>query len=491
MPGKIPLRSRILFKGLAFILIPCAVNTLFCIKLFQLQAEAEDFGRQEHTHMAIVRHANSIMTLYGAASGQLATYAQSGEKAALDRGHEYVAKLDKEYEELVPLLRSMPVISDKTLLYRKEGATFLKELEAIGDGRSQGSEDISDTFMRLKQHGLMRFIYNASITSRAVTDLAIAQEAELESTRDKGIIARAQARTALSMLIALNLLMALLCGAYFFFSITRRLSVLMQNAQRLPTLLPLNERVTGGDELEYLDGILHDAAGELRNASEQRRYLMEMVAHDIRSPLMSSQVSLEVLSDERIGDLPPMAKRQVNALHTNIKRVISLTTDLLEVDKLEVGRIEISKESIDIFTVVEESLQGLNELARKKNITLVNECPHQTILADRLRLGQVLTNIVSNAIKFSPENQWIRIIGVVDSYLTVSVIDNGPGIAKKDQQRIFDKYAQLENGTGKGFGLGLAICKLIIDSHGGAIGVTNENGAGARFWFRLPLAKLQ
>jgi signal transduction histidine kinase len=74
-----------------------------------------------------------------------------------------------------------------------------------------------------------------------------------------------------------------------------------------------------------------------------------------------------------------------------------------------------------------------------------------------------------------------------DAFITVSIIDNGPGIAKKDQQKIFEKYAQLENGTGKGFGLGLAICKLIVEAHGGAIGVTNESGAGARFWLRLPL----
>jgi len=276
----------------------------------------------------------------------------------------------------------------------------------------------------------------------------------------------------------------------FVYDTKRRLSVLVQNAQLLPKLLPLNERVAGSDELTLLDEALHDASSQLRNASEQRRYLMEMVAHDIRSPLMSSQVSLEVLSDKRIGELPAMAKRQVDALTANIRRVISLTSDLLAVDKLEGGSIEVDKELIDIFDVVEENLTGLSELALKKNITLVNECQHVKLLADRLRLGQVITNIVSNAIKFSPSDQWIRVLSSVnESYLTVSIIDNGSGIPKKHQQRIFEKYTQLDNGAGKGFGLGLAICKLIIDSHDGGIGVTNESGAGARFWFRLPLPK--
>ncbi|MBS1988926.1 MAG: HAMP domain-containing histidine kinase [Cyanobacteria bacterium SZAS LIN-3] len=490
MRSRFAVKSKILVKGLAFILIPCAIDTASCIWLLHMVSETEEIATREHMHMEIVKHANCIMTLYSAASGQLGTYASTGDEASLKAGQDYQVKLNQEFDKLAPLIVTDPKIAANFAMYRHQGADMLKQLETMGMARNHSPEDMADILMRLRSRGLLHFISQAGTTTKKVTDLAISQEEELEQERIKQIQSREKIKVGLQLLIGFNLLLALVMGGLFLYDITRRLSILVQNAQLLPKLLPLNERVQGGDELSYLDEVLHDAASELRNASEQRRYLMEMVAHDIRSPLMSSQVSLEVLSDKRIGELPAMAKRQIDALTTNIRRVISLTSDLLEVDKLEGNSIEINPELIDICDVVEENLTGLAELAKKKNITLVNECPHVKLLADRLRIGQVLTNIVSNAIKFSPENQWIRVLATAsDAYLTVSVIDNGTGIAKKNQQRIFEKYAQLENGAGKGFGLGLAISKLIIEAHDGGIGVTNEPGAGARFWFRLPLPR--
>ena len=101
-------------------------------------------------------------------------------------------------------------------------------------------------------------------------------------------------------------------GALLFLTnITSRLAVLVENARRLPKQLPLVERVKGTDELTYLDNVLHEAAKELKNSAEQRQYLMQMVAHDLRSPLMSAQVALYVLLDPRAGELSDVAKRQI------------------------------------------------------------------------------------------------------------------------------------------------------------------------------------
>jgi signal transduction histidine kinase len=490
MLPTVNVKSKILFKGLAFILIPCVIDTLSFVWLLHIMAEAEESAKQEHAHVEIVKHANSLMSFYAAASGQYGNYAASGDLRWLQMGQQYEKKLDNEFDQLMPLIANTPTIVANTNKYRAQGHDMLQQFKKLGEARNGDKDTMANAVELLQAHGIKAFISNVGNTSKTITDLAFAQEEEIERVRIKQAKSRAQVADGLRLLIGLNLFLALIMGGLFLYDITRRLSILVQNAQLLPKLLPLNEQVTGSDELSYLDSVLHDAAAELHSASEQRRYLMEMVAHDIRSPLMSSQISLEVLADKRIGELPPMALRQVNALETNIQRVIALTTDLLEVDKLEVGDMELNKELVDINEIAEENITGLRELAQKKNITLVNECAHIKIMADRLRLGQVITNIVSNAIKFSPENQWIRILAVPsDAYLNVSIIDNGPGIPKKHQQKIFEKYAQLENGEGKGFGLGLAICKLIIDAHEGAIGVTNEQGAGARFWLRLPLPK--
>ncbi len=481
--------SKILIKGLAFILVPCFIDTVFCMQFLHLMSEADKQADQEHRHMEIVRHANSLMQFYAAASGQYGSYATNGDKSCLTKGAEYEKRLDEEFKKLMPLIADQPAIAKSTRLYRDQGNEMLHKFRDIG---SIGAEvgDMNGAAMLLKAKGMRDFIYMAGNTSKTITDLAFAQEEDLEHVRRQQVQTRQKIVDLLRQLIFFNLVGALLMGTLFVYDITQRLGILVENAQLLPKLLPLNKQVKGNDELSYLDSVLHEAAGELRSASDQRRYLMEMVAHDIRSPLMSSQVSLEVLSDERIGPLPPMAVRQVDALTKNIRRVISLTSDLMEIDKLEMENLELDPKLLDIYELVEENIVALAELAKKKNITLVNDCQHIDVMADRLRLGQVITNIVTNAIKFSPENQWIRVLATKnDSYLNLSIIDNGPGIPKKHQQRIFEKYAQLENGAGKGFGLGLAICQVIVQAHDGAIGVTNEPGAGARFWVRLPLPK--
>jgi signal transduction histidine kinase len=481
-------KSKILLKGMAFILIPCTIDTIFCVQLLHLMAETDKASKQEHKHMEIVRHANNLMQFYAAASGQYGSFATSGNKNFLASGAEYEKKLDVEYNKLMPMIIDMPGIAKSTRLYRDQGQEMLKNFKQLGT--MQGINDMTGAATILRARGIKDFIYQAGNTSKTITDLAFAQEEDLERVRLQQVARRQNIVDLLQQLIVFNLLLALIMGSLFLFDITRRLGILVENAQLLPKNMPLNKRVTGNDELSYLDSVLHEAAGELRNSADQRRYLMEMVSHDIRSPLMSAQVSLEVLSDKRIGELPPMATRQVEALGANLRRVISLTSDLMEVDKLEVENLELDRQLVDIWDFVEENLVGLAELAKKKDITLVNECAHIKIMADKLRLGQVVTNIVSNAIKFSPEHSWIRVqASRNESYLNLSIVDNGPGIPKKHQQRIFEKYAQLENGAGKGFGLGLAICKLVVQAHDGAIGVTNEAGAGARFWVRLPLPK--
>jgi hypothetical protein len=321
MPSRLFVKSKILFKGLAFILIPLAIDTIFCVQLLNLMAKTEEAAKMEHRHMEIVRHANSIMTLYGATSGGYANYATTGDVGWLKSGQDCEKRLNAEFDQLMPLISDLPKMAKECRKYQAQGKAMLGQLEGLGRTH-QSEEDMAGTLIRLKEHGLQQFISSVGITSKTITDLAFAQEAELDRVRIQQAQSRAEITGWLRVLIGFNLLLALIMGALFLYDITRRLSILVQNAQLLPKLLPLNERVEGGDELSYLDSVLHDAAEELRNASEQRRYLMEMVAHDIRSPLMSSQVSLEVLSDSRIGELPAIAKRQVDALTSNIRRVI-------------------------------------------------------------------------------------------------------------------------------------------------------------------------
>jgi signal transduction histidine kinase len=131
-------------------------------------------------------------------------------------------------------------------------------------------------------------------------------------------------------------------------------------------------------------------------------------------------------------------------------------------------------------------------LAAAQDVTIINRCGDQIVMADARRLSQVFNNLLSNAIKFSPPDSDIEILSKEDgNNLVVSIIDKGTGLSKENARHVFEKFFQVD-GTRKhqGSGLGLAICKLIIDSHSGEIGVDSSLQKGSRFWFSLPRAQL-
>jgi two-component system sensor histidine kinase VicK len=137
----------------------------------------------------------------------------------------------------------------------------------------------------------------------------------------------------------------------------------------------------------------------------------------------------------------------------------------------------------------DEAIEGLSANERSKNLTLRNHVQSLQIVVDKQRMLQVLTNLLSNAIKYSPSAAAIIVSSSVhDGSAEISVTDEGVGIAHVWQGELFERFYQVETGkAGEGYGLGLAICKLVISKHGGDIGVVSEPGKGSRFWFRLPL----
>jgi signal transduction histidine kinase len=286
-----------------------------------------------------------------------------------------------------------------------------------------------------------------------------------------------------------NVVVAVALTLLYANTLTKRLSTLVENAKRLPKGLPLNKRVSGDDELGYLDSVLHDAAAEMRRLSEHRQSLMEMVAHDLRSPLMSSQIALEILESGKAGELPAIVKRQVDSVSRNVQRTVALVNDLLTVDRLEAGRIQLKLADTHVHGVVEETLQALEHLAKQKNVTLLNRCEDVMVIADSARLLQVMNNLVSNAVHFSPPNCNVEILTRVSGdNVEISVCDQGPGIAVDVQSQLFDKFYQASGKSKLGFGLGLTICKHIVQLHGGKVGVQSEPGKGSRFFFTLALA---
>jgi signal transduction histidine kinase len=494
MGGQI--RSKILHKGLALVIVPCIVDGVFCWQLNQVLNQTEQIAKEEETRARVIALANQIITVYGSAAGKMTSYALGRDQRMLEGAKAQRLELRRFYKQLqeatndgAPEDKDLSVKIDHL---RQVGEQHLEMMEKMGSSGSRDGQGTSIVALvqRLRSLDLRDFVKSAGEATAELSDFTTQEQRQVDRLRSSEEVSKRSVKNMVFYGIVGNSVLALVLALLFLTSITNRLAILVENARRLGKQLPLDKRVKGTDELTYLDNVLHEADKELRNSAEQRQYLMQMVAHDLRSPLMSAQVALDLLLDPRAAELPPMATRQIQALKRNMTRLTSLTNDLLTIDKLEAGKLDLDCTTVEVRSFVDEAAQTLLDLARQKIIDLRDECTEVSIFVDRGRMLQVLTNLLSNAIKFSPQGAPIVVSCTDDTkFVTIRVKDKGPGIAASEQKKIFSKFFQLDGGTGKGFGLGLAICKLITEAHGGTIGVESDGVNGSCFWFRVPIAQ--
>ncbi|HEY9718167.1 MAG TPA: ATP-binding protein [Trichormus sp.] len=223
-----------------------------------------------------------------------------------------------------------------------------------------------------------------------------------------------------------------------------------------------------------------------------KQEFVEIVSHDLKTPLTSLQGSLHMLGRGVLGTLNDRGKELVDGMQHETKRLMRLVTDLLDIAKMEAGRMDLDCESIDVEAVASTSVNAASAPADAKSIKLTCDCAELKIFADQDRLVQVLINLLTNAIKFAPsKSEVVLTCAMQDNMAEFKVIDHGPGIPQDAQGQIFERFHQVAGERAiqkQGTGLGLAICKLIVEAHGGTIGVQSTAGNGATFWFTVPLS---
>ncbi len=240
--------------------------------------------------------------------------------------------------------------------------------------------------------------------------------------------------------------------------------------------------------------ILRDITRQ-KEIDQAKSSFISTVSHELRTPLTSIKNAITILEmDETLNS---KNQRFISIANRNIERLEKLINEILDFSKLESGKMDMNFRPVDIKSLSSDVISAIQHLASNKKIKIYNEIPDDLprIYADKDRIEQVLTNIVDNAIKFTPENGSIKleakkVYNVSDngsnkSFLEVSISDTGIGISREDQERIFDRFerATLYN---NGVGLGLSIVKKIVDSHNGKIWVESELGKGSKFSFILP-----
>jgi PAS domain S-box-containing protein len=221
---------------------------------------------------------------------------------------------------------------------------------------------------------------------------------------------------------------------------------------------------------------------------------INLVSHELRTPLTSIIGFVSLILDGKTGAINEKQKDSLNRVQRQSKRLAALITDLLDISRIESGRIQMKQEPISLMEVATQRIEEIRPQADAKSIRLSLIAPERLpqMIGDEERIGQVFTNLIGNAIKFTPEQGEVVVkIKVDGNLLHVEVIDTGPGIPIEERQKVFDKFYQLSDVHTRpqgGSGLGLAITKGIIEEHGGTLWVDDgDHGIGSNFQFVLPL----
>jgi CheY-like chemotaxis protein/nitrogen-specific signal transduction histidine kinase len=232
---------------------------------------------------------------------------------------------------------------------------------------------------------------------------------------------------------------------------------------------------------------------ELERANRLKSEFLASMSHELRTPLHTIIGFADLLSEELKGPLNPDQKRFVTHIQTDSRHLLELINDILDLSRIEAGRLDLHPELFAPADAITQTIAGLRPAANNKSITIIEDLDRTLrITADPVRFKEIISNLVSNAIKFTPEGGRITVeCRGAGHGAAFSVTDTGIGIPAAEQQAIFDKFYQLGSttrGVREGTGLGLAITRSLVEMHGGSISVESEPGAGSRFEFFLPHA---
>jgi two-component system, OmpR family, phosphate regulon sensor histidine kinase PhoR len=242
--------------------------------------------------------------------------------------------------------------------------------------------------------------------------------------------------------------------------------------------------------------VLEDVT-ELRRLQQIRAEFIENLSHELRTPLTTVSLLAETLTREAdaAGDaIPAKMRDRIAKIEVETGHLVQMVNELLDLSRIETGTAQLLIDDVDLGRVATATTERLRLFADRQGVTLTVDLPAAIPLVrgDEARLGQVLVNLLHNAVKFSPDGGEVRVtVQTYGSDVLTSVADHGVGVPKAAQARIFERFYKVDRarvrGEAGGTGLGLAIARHVIEQHGGRIWVESEEGAGSTFSFAIPI----
>lgn len=272
--------------------------------------------------------------------------------------------------------------------------------------------------------------------------------------------------------------------------LNKRIFALKQNVERFEQAQPLYNQIEGDDELSQIDLCVHKVSERHDETVSFRRSVMKLMAHDLRTPITSNILALDLVADTE-KDISEPSRSRLKQVRNSLERQLNLLNNLLLIEQLESGQVELTQTSENLAELIAKSLDGLSSAAKIKNISFELNTEPTYAMLDREKILLVLGSYLSNAIKFSPTGGRI-IVRLIknEEQIRVEVQDQGVGVKEEESVKLFQKFSQSVAGRkAGGAGLSLAIGKKIIEAHGGEVGVFSKSEHGSTFWFSVPAPK--
>jgi len=486
------LNLKLTHIGLILVGIPlvCELGFVGLLTYVNQQAEYEITRQAKAKEIAYV--ASGISTLVGEAAANLAGYSRTRSPFFKDRYEKAVTRWGVLLVDLENLLaddaKELATLQEAKKIEVKGRRLLDLIKDHITDG-STGRELVTNPVELIEIKRMIDGL--ATCLSTIVQD----EHERVADGPEREAKARKLAQIVLGLGIALNILVAIFLSRFFGQNIGRRVACIIDNTTRVPKGLPLNNPLKGGDEMAQLDEFFHRMVSELEESRKMQRYLIATVSHDLRSPLTTVQGMLTLLAAGAYGELSKTANEKVERAESDITRLLALTDDLLDTERLASGKLEITFAKANVADTIHDAVESVKTFADQHKVGIDVECDKDQVAEfDRARIIQVLVNLITNAIKYSPPQSVVTITSGCDQkWLTIKVIDTGRGVPAQYQEIIFEKFQQVTESDARekgGKGLGLAICKSIIEQHSGTVGVFSENGSGSTFWIRIPLKQV-
>ncbi len=268
---------------------------------------------------------------------------------------------------------------------------------------------------------------------------------------------------------------------------SHEMDVYREDGTSFPAEVTLSEIFSLG-ERKYL--IVVTDISERKHLEQMKQEFVAIVSHDLRTPMTTLMGTFDLFLKGLCGEVNDTGRETLGASLEEIDRVIVIINNLLDMERIESGQMNLQKEVTGLEDIVSQAVNTVAYLADKNGIQLTNNVESIELFADEGSLVRVMVNLLDNAIKFSPSGSTTSITSsVIEDSVEVRISDQGRGIPRDRQDMIFDRFKQMDqidNAQGVP-GLGLAICRAIVQSHGGQIGLVSDENKGATFWWRLPI----